>query len=364
MTNLSEINPLIVDSHEDLAWNMLTFQRDYSLSSQQIRANERNTQAPEHNGDTLLGWDDYQTANVAVIFSTLFAAPIKTKEGEWDTQTYRSQEEAHYLYRAQLDTYRRLTDDRPEKFRLLCGRNDLADHLKQREQGSRTVGLLPLMEGADGIRSPKELPEWVEVGVRLIGLAWAGTHYSGGTREPGPLSPDGFELLRVMEDLDCTLDLSHMDELAVKQALDAFSGPLMASHINPNRLLLARRSNRFLNDDIILAIAERKGVMGLVPYNVFLDSEWKKGDDRSLVPLERYVEHIDYVCQLTGSAEYVGIGTDFDGGYGLQHVPAELNSIADLPKIRPLLEAKGYSAKDIANIFRQNWIRFLMEALP
>jgi membrane dipeptidase len=155
-----------------------------------------------------------------------------------------------------------------------------------------------------------------------------------------------------------------MDQKSVWQALDAFSGRVMVSHASPEALLTERRSNRFLSDDIIRALAERDGVMGLVPYNLFLDATWQRGDEKNLVDIHRFVEQIDYVCQLLGSARFTGIGTDFDGGFGLQSTPRELNSIADMPIILPLLEEKGYSEQDLHLIFGMNWIRFLQEALP
>ena len=77
-----------------------------------------------------------------------------------------------------------------------------------------------------------------------------------------------------------------------------------------------------------------------------------------------YVEHIDHVCQLLGSADHVGIGTDFDGGFGLQCAPAELNTLADMGSIIPLLENKGYTQSEIDKIFGLNWIEYMKNNLP
>jgi len=46
------------------------------------------------------------------------------------------------------------------------------------------------MEGADCINDFGELEEWWDMGLRFIGPAWAGTRFCGGTKEPGPLTPD------------------------------------------------------------------------------------------------------------------------------------------------------------------------------
>ncbi len=110
---------LLVDAHQDLAWNMLTFGRDYTRSAAETRAMEAGTETPRLNGDTLLGWPDYQQGRVALIFATLFNAPKHKQLGEWDTQCYQNPEEAHQLYRKQLDAYHQLTDDHPDKYRLI-----------------------------------------------------------------------------------------------------------------------------------------------------------------------------------------------------------------------------------------------------
>ena len=167
-----------------------------------------------------------------------------------------------------------------------------------------------------------------------------------------------------MEEYGCILDISHMDELAVLQALDRFHGPVIASHAPPLSLLKERHSNRFISDDVIRAIAERGGVIGLVTLNIFLDNYWKKGDNKNLVPLQRIVDQMDYICQILGTADHVGIGSDLDGGHGFLETPAELDTIADIKKVLPMLEEKGYSTDDIAGIYGKNWSRFILEALP
>jgi membrane dipeptidase len=365
--------PLIVDSHEDLAWNMLCFDRDYTLASKQIREKEKNSIAPEVNGDTMLGWDDYQKAGVGLIFGTLFSAPIRAKEGEWDILTYRDQKEARQQYLMQLDAYQKLLDEHSDRFRSITSMADLRMLLEERKRmeenpsdalPSLPIGLVYLMEGADAITAPEKLSEWVERGVTLIGPAWHGTAYCGGTREPGGLTSAGYKLLEIMQNLNCVLDISHMDEKAVFQAFDQFSGRIMASHSNALALLRSRESNRFLSDEVIQLLAERDAVIGMVPYNLFLDPSWNRGDDRNRVSVERFIEQVDYVCQLLGNTDHVGIGTDFDGGFGWQSVPRELNSIADLPMLIPMFEERGYTEQDVEKIFGLNWIRFLQEALP
>ncbi len=366
--------PLIVDAHEDLAYNMLNFGRDYTRAAEETRRLEReaHSTAPEHTDQTMLGWPDYVRGRVAIVFGTLFVTPMRRREGEWDSQAYADFSQAQRLYRGQLDLYHRLTDEHPDKFRLVTDQKSLEEVLAQwnKDEKSRAemdgpaVGIVPLMEGAEGIRHPAELGEWWEAGLRLIGLAWAGTRYCGGTREPGPITPEGRELLEAMADIGFTLDLSHMDPLSARQALDIYPGPVVATHANAASLLPGYDGNRLLPDDVIRGLIERGGIIGVVPFCHFLDASWKKGDRREEITLETVAAHIDHICQMAGDASHAGFGSDFDGGFGLESAPTGIETIADLQKLAPVLAAKGYNDSEIAAVFGVNWLRHLKATLP
>jgi len=60
----------------------------------------------------------------------------------------------------------------------------------------------------------------------------------------------------------------------------------------------------------------------------------------------------------------VGIGSDFDGGFGLQSTPKEIDTIADLQKLVPLLLSRGYSEEDSAAVLGGNWVKMLHRSLP
>ena len=361
---------LIIDSHQDLAWNMLTFKRDYTRSVDETRRLEANTLIPERNGECLLGWPEYQRGRVAVIFSTLFAAPARKRE-LWDTVWYPDFDTAHRLYRDQIFLYRKLSDSYPDKFRLVGSRSELdsvIEHWSRPVQNGdgHPVGLIYLMEGAEGIRSPHELAEWYEMGLRLIGLAWAGTRYSGGTGDPGGLTDDGKKLLSAMMDYNFILDLSHMDEAAALESLDHYGGPIMATHSNCAALMKGADTNRHITDRVLRGLIERDGVNGLLPLNSFLKTGWvrKSGSRREEVPLDTLIAHIDHVCQLAGNADHAAIGSDFDGGFGVQSIPPELDSIADLQVIAAKLMERGFSESDAEKILGGNWLKFLREHLP
>jgi membrane dipeptidase len=361
--------PLIVDAHEDLAYNMLTFGRDYTRSVAETRRLElaSGSKVPDHNDQTLLGWPEYQRGRVAIVFSTLFVTPVRRKTDKRDRQVYADYDQAHHLYRTQLDTYHELADRVPDFFQFIATRADLETVLANwndpRNQ-EHPVGLVPLMEGAEGVRSPFELNEWWEAGLRMIGLAWAGTRFCGGTQDPGPLTEDGRAMLKAMSEVGFTLDLSHMDELSARESLDFYEGPVIASHANAAALLPGYDGNRLPPDGVIKGLIARDGIIGVVPFCAFLEAGWKKGDPRDGITLESLVAHVDHICQMAGDARHVGLGTDFDGGFGLNSVPAGIDTIADLQKLGPILEMKGYKDEEVAAIFGANWLRHLRTYLP
>lgn len=362
--------PLIVDAHADIAYNMLKYGRDYSRSAAETRRLEAGSQTVLENEDTLLGWEDYQRGQVAVVFSTLFATPARFRKDEQERQVYTNYEEARLLYREQALTYHRLTDSSPDKFRLVVSSSDLNEILNHwnspsSEPSGHPVGMVMLMEGAEGIRHPSELEEWYGLGLRLIGPAWVGTRYCGGWREPGPLTDDGRRLLSSMTEFNFSLDLSHMDEHAALQTLDMYRGPVIVTHANCSALMPNSNSNRHLSDQVIAGVLERDGVVGVVPFNSYLKTGWVSGkNSRTEISLDRVADHIDHICQIAGDSLHAGIGSDFDGGFGVQSVPPEIDTVADLQNLAPILRTRGYSESDVENILGDNWLTRLKRDLP
>ena len=76
------------------------------------------------------------------------------------------------------------------------------------------------------------------------------------------------------------------------------------------------------------------------------------------------VAHIDHMRQLVGHTRHIGLGSDLDGGFGREHVPTGLDSIADLPRLGQTLAEHGYSPDQVEAILGGNWLSFLRRALP
>jgi membrane dipeptidase len=358
----------IIDSHEDIACSALSFNRDILLSAHATRSKEKGTQIPVwNNGETTLGWPDYQTGKIALIFASLFVAPAAYSGGAWDVMAYRDNIEAEKLTRQQIDYYEKLTEEHPDQFRLVRNRRELRAVLtpwEQEPESEHPVGLVMLLEGAEGLRSPLLLEDFYARGLRQVGPVWAGTRYCGGTNEERPFDHEGRALLEVMASLGIPLDISHMRENAALTALDIFEGAVFASHANARAMIKGSTSERHLTDLVIRRVQERGGVIGVVPFNKFLIPDWTSSTSREKVTLNEVAGQIDYYCQMSGNSHQVGIGSDFDGGFGLQNIPCEMDTISDLQKLDPVLEKMGYTAGDIENIFHTNWKKHLENILP
>ncbi len=354
---------IIVDAHQDIAFNFTEFRRDFLQSALKKRGQEDNSPAAIRlRGLASVGLPDMLLGRVAIAFATLFVTP---RWAPWPTKyNYETPQEAFQHARRQLDYYNRLVDT-DERLVPVLSQSDLQLVLDSWVEGTaideHRLGLVMLMEGADPIIEPAQLEEWYyEAGLRIIGLAWSETRYSGGTWRPGPLTRLGVELLEIMSDLGMLLDLSHMAEEAFLQAIDIYDGPVIASHSNPRRFV---NSDRMLTDEMIQRLAERDGVIGIVPFNRFMTSRWYRGMPKEQVTIDQYIDIIDYVCQITGSAAHVGIGSDWDGGFGSESVPHPFDTIADLWLLKDALLERGFAAGDVQAILGGNFLRSLFKGL-
>lgn len=346
--------PMIVDAHEDIAWNQIAMNRDFMESVEAKRTRE-GTRPWHGEGSATVGLPDLLASNVRVVFATIYVArayPNRQGPGK----TYDNAQEAHDQAMEQLAYYAQLAMD--PRVSIITSSVDLDRVVRAT---APRVGLVILMEGADPIIEPARAEEWFEAGVRIVGPAWSQTRYSGGTRAPGPLTDLGRALMPQLERNGFILDASHMAEQSFFDALELFSGMVIASHSNCRAYV---NTDRQLSDEMIRKIVERDGVIGSVVYNRFIKEGWETSSKKSDVTLADLVRHVQRICDIAGSARHVGIGTDFDGGYGMESIPAELDNIADLNRIGEALAKVGFSDTDVENYLSGNWLRVLKKALP
>jgi membrane dipeptidase len=329
---------LIVDAHLDLAYN--------ALNGREVtrRAAE---QSPEFgDGTPSVGLPDLRAGGVDLICATIFCEPAKG-----DHAGYKTAEEARAQAQRQLRWYYKQVTD---------GLLEIVAQPDQLPRGPRPGNLnaILLMEGADPFRAPEEVAEWFDAGLRIVGLAWKGTRMAGGTGEPGPLTDEGKALVKALDAHGIIHDASHLAEESFWQLLELSNGAVMASHSNCRSIV---PTDRQLSDEMIKAIASRGGVIGINFYDKFLLPPAQHKTRRAR--LADVIAHLKHMCDLAGDAQHVGIGTDMDGGFGMEQIPEEIRSSADMPKMVDALAAAGFGQADVEGIMGGNWVRFFGEKL-
>jgi membrane dipeptidase len=329
---------LIVDAHLDLAYNALRGRDITKAAAAQV--------ANDADGTPTVGLPDLVAGGVGLVCATIFCEPARGAEAG-----YRTAYEARAQAQKQLKWYYRQFTDGAMNLVTSPSQLPAASHEK--------VGAILLMEGGDAFVSPEDVAEWFDAGLRIVGLAWKRTRMAGGTGEPGPLTDEGRAVVAALDKHKIIHDTSHLAEDSFWELLEISGGPVMASHSNCRALV---PTDRQLSDDMIKAIARRGGVIGINFYDKFLlrPQEYKKRP----AALADVVTHVKHICDLTGEARHAGIGTDMDGGFGKEHIPRELSTIADLPKLSDALSSGGLTDADVEGVMGGNWVRFFAEKLP
>ncbi len=222
-----------------------------------------------------------------------------------------------------------------------------------------------LIENADPVREPTELQWWAERGVVAIGLAWAKpSRYAGGNMTDLGISDLGKALVREMDRLKIVHDASHLSDRAMRDLLATTDRTIIASHSNCRALLgggAMGENQRHLHDDWIREIARRGGVIGLNLCAGFL----KPGLNRDHPGGPNHptaadaAAHVVRICDLTGSRDHVGLGSDMDGGFGASWLPSDVPSPRRLGAIAAALAARGFDDEDLRAFTHGNWARVL-----
>lgn len=328
---------IIVDAHLDLSYNAMRGRAVEQPARQQ---------AADDEGIPTVGLPDLRQGTVGLICATIFCELVHEGKGD-----YRTADEAHAAAMKQLDWYR--ARESAGEMRLV--HTWPADFSRQ---VSETSAIL-LMEGADPIRDEAEARAFFDAGLRIVGLTWkAGTRYAGGNAAPGPLTPDGVAMVKILDRLGMIHDASHLAEESFWQLLDLASGPVIASHSNCRAIVPGQRQ---LSDEMIRAIAQRGGVIGINFYDQFLLPPGEQGKRRAT--LKDVSRHVKHICDVVGSSTHVGLGTDMDGGLGREQIPIEIETSADLGRVGEALSADGLPDEDVAAVLGGNWMRYFARQL-
>ncbi|MCY3778742.1 MAG: membrane dipeptidase [Chloroflexi bacterium] len=350
---------LMVDAQQNIAFNAQQLERDFTRWAWHQRQADLRPELPPATTSLL----DNLLGRVAIVFGSLqVIAESSPALRTWQRYTYRTTGDAQELARWQLDHYRRLADDH-KRIELILNITDLDNILDSWRQDKsldqRLHGIVILMKGAEAIAEPRQSEQWLEDGVRIVAPAWQPNRYIAGY--DGELTLLGYELLDVMANFNVLLDISGLSDRPAAEAIERYEASIIASHANPRYF---HDSPRCLSDDLILRLAERDGVIGIMVYNRYLRQDWHPSDPKRRVTISHWVDAVDYVCQLTGAVDHVGLGSNIDGGYAYSSLPDEIDTSSDLWLLRNALLKRGFTEPEVNGILGGNMLRKLRESLP
>ncbi len=183
--------------------------------------------------------------------------------------------------------------------------------------------------------------------------------YGFGTGYDQGFKPLGRELLKEMQAAGIVLDVTHLSMKGIEESLQLYDGPILASHHNCQSLVPGERQ---LSDVQIRKLAAKGAVIGVAMDTWMLEPGWERGVSVPSATLETVADHIDHICQVTGSSFHAGIGSDLDGGFGTEQCPVDVDTIADISRLEDILADREYTDDEIEAVLHLNWVKFFFNA--
>ena len=265
----------------------------------------------------------------------------------------------------EIDIFYRLLEQYPDDLMQVRTAADIQTLLTSGKRGM----MLTVEEGGACLDSLGALRDLYRLGVRMMTLTWNHENELASPNVvPGadtdtiwPCQPStktglkekGFEFLAEMERLHIIADVSHLSDKGFWDIAEHSTRPFAASHSNCRALAPHCRN---LTDEMIRAMAERGGLVGLNYCSGFLDNQPEESLCRSTVALmAKHAAHFKKV----GGIEILGLGSDFDGIGG----ELEMDDCSKLPLLAEALRREGFTEDEVERVFYRNAQRFFEDNL-
>jgi membrane dipeptidase len=291
-----------------------------------------------------------------------------------------------------IDSVYRAVERHPNDLMLATSVADI-----RRAKRQRKIAALMGIEGGHAIEnSLPTLREFHRLGVRYMTLTWNNTNdwadAARGEQKHNGLTEFGREVVREMNRLGMLIDVSHVSDKTMSDAIDVSKAPVIASHSSARALSNVPRN---IPDDLLRKIAKNGGVVHVNFYTGFVDTttvapqgrerdnrlksqqdalnEKFKNDPERLaeesdkleasqplppLPISKLMDHFDHIVKVAG-IDHVGIGADFDGAVDM---PQNAEDVSTLPNITYELLKRGYNERDILKILGENTLRVMAAA--
>ena len=287
----------------------------------------------------------------------------------------------------QVDGFLRLLQAHPDRLELARTADDV-ERIAAHDKVASMIGV----EGGHSIGgSLGALRVLAELGARYLTLthnddtAWAdsgtGLHTNGG------LTAFGEEVVRELNRLGVLVDLSHVAEDTMRQAIEVSRAPVIFSHSNARALCDVPRN---VPDEVIELVGRSGGVIMVTFVPWFLTVEGAKANEAEWEEIRRLraehpdnpdalraaveemektqptppsqvsdvADHVGHIRDLAG-VDHIGVGSDFDG---LEGMPDGLEDVSKYPALFAELADRGYPDEDLTKIAGQNVLRVMRAA--
>jgi len=213
----------------------------------------------------------------------------------------------------------------------------------------KTSAILAI-EGGEALDGKLEnVRHFYNLGVRFLTLTWNYSNQLGQSSTPwcenAPLTEFGKQVIKEMNRLKMTPDVSHLSEKGFWSAAQISTQPIVATHSNSKKLCNHYRN---LTDEQFLEIKRRGGLVGINYYPTFLEESGKA----NVLSIIKHIEHF----MAIGGENVVSLGGDFDG---IDALPEGMSDIGDVEKIAEELAKINYSDEIIAKIMGKNVKRYI-----
>ncbi len=229
------------------------------------------------------------------------------------------------------------------------------DDIVRNQKSGKISAILTLEEGGAINGSLDKLEELYREGIRLVTLMWNFENCMGFPNSTDAemmikgLKSFGLETIERMNELGMVVDVSHMSDGGFWDVVHHCKAPFVASHSCARSLCNHPRN---LTDEMLKALGEKGGVVGMNFFPVFVSEDKKAGK-------EKLAAHIRYMVNMAG-IESVAIGTDFDGFEGGE---LEVDKVEKMPLLYHELRRSGFTEGQLEKIWYKNVMRVIGDVM-
>ena len=350
----------LIDGHNDLPWTV----REYKGGPGDVAAYDLRTAREGHTDLPRL-----RAGRVGAQFWSVYVPGDRAAEGFVRLQL------------EQIDLARRIIARYPADMTLVLA----ADELEKAFVAGKIASLLGAEGGHTIVDSLAVLRSYHALGVRYMTLThnvhtrWADCAALPGRH--GGLTRFGEEVVREMNRLGMLVDLSHVADATMDDALRVSTAPVIFSHSSARALTDVPRN---VPDEILRRVTGNGGIVMVTFLPAYVSQE--AADDREArrqaraakpgdrdakqraaelaarpsprATLAQVADHVEHVRRVAG-VDHVGLGGDFDG---MSAAPIGLEDVSKYPQLFAELVRRGWSDADLEKLAGRNLLRALRAA--